>query len=212
MIKFIIFKILIIIVIFQENLLARPISYSGGSTIMQKNSSRHNSIHIHYSPSYKYSVGYKGRYFRDEKMWLNGLQLNNLVKRWNEPDSQSNIYLKSSIGNVRSGSHDDIYAFIGSAFDYETRRYYVSYENIYYKSHNNLIDNFEQDLNIGIAPYIANYGNLHSWIILQINHIPTNNNQELTYTPYLRFFKSSFLTELGYSSNNRVIFNFIKRF
>ena len=212
MIKFIFLKILIIIVIFQQNLLARPISYSGGSTIMQKNSSRHNSIHIHYSPSYKYSVGYKGQYFRDEKIWLNGLQLNNLVKRWNKPDSQSNIYLKSSIGNVRSGSRDDIYAFIGSAFDYETRRYYLSYENIYYKSHNNLINNFEQDLNIGIAPYITNYGNLHSWIILQINHIPTNNNQELTYTPYLRFFKGSFLTELGYSSNNRVIFNFIKRF
>jgi hypothetical protein len=212
MIKFIFFKILIIIVIFQQNLLARPVSYSGGSTIMQKNSSRHNSYHIHYSPSYKYSIGYKGQYFRDQKMWLNGIQLNNLVKRWNNPDSQSNIYLKSSVGNARSGSRDDIYGFIGSAFDYETRRYYISYENIYYKSHNNLINNFEQDLNFGIAPYIANYGNLHSWIILQINHIPTNNNQELTYTPYLRFFKGSFLTELGYSSNNRVIFNFIKRF
>ena len=133
---------------------------------MQKNSSRHNSYHIHYSPSYKYSIGYKGQYFRDQKMWLNGIQLNNLVKRWNKPDSQSNIYLKSSIGNARSGSRDDIYGFIGSAFDYETRRYYISYENIYYKSHNNLINNFEQDLNFGIAPYIKE--NLFNYICTSV--------------------------------------------
>ena len=50
-----------------DNLIARPISYSGGVTIMQKNNDIQNSLHIHYSPIYKYSLGYKGEYFKKKQ-------------------------------------------------------------------------------------------------------------------------------------------------
>ena len=36
---------------------ARPISYSGGSTLMAFSDNIKNSIYYHYSPSYKYSIG-----------------------------------------------------------------------------------------------------------------------------------------------------------
>ena len=59
-----------------SNVFARPVSYSGGTTIMQNNNAVKNSIHIHYSPTYKYSLGYKGEYFRRDEIALNGFQLN----------------------------------------------------------------------------------------------------------------------------------------
>ena len=201
---------------FALNVAARPISYSGGTTIMQKNGVFKNQLHIHYSPSYKYSIGYKGEYHRKDKIALNGMQLNNLLKRWNLPAAQGNIYLKSAIGNASqkiSGiSNNELYGFAGIAADFETRKYFVSYENKYYKSNGNIIGYFTQNARIGVAPYVANYGSLHSWIMIQATHTPEFSGDELVFTPLLRLFKGVHLAELGVSSNKRFLFNFIVRF
>jgi len=39
------------------NVEARPISYSGGSTMMAMSDDMKETIYYHYSPTYKYSVG-----------------------------------------------------------------------------------------------------------------------------------------------------------
>lgn len=52
-----IYKIIIFSLVFVINIDARPISYSGGSTIMYKSDSMSNSVYAHYSPTYKYSIG-----------------------------------------------------------------------------------------------------------------------------------------------------------
>ena len=39
------------------NLEARPISYSGGSTLMMFSDNMKDSIYYHFSPTYKYSIG-----------------------------------------------------------------------------------------------------------------------------------------------------------
>ena len=39
---------------------ARPISYSGGSTLMLMSDNMQDSIYYHYSPSYKFSIGIEG--------------------------------------------------------------------------------------------------------------------------------------------------------
>ena len=36
---------------------ARPISYSGGSTLMMESNDMQDSAYYHYSPTYKYSLG-----------------------------------------------------------------------------------------------------------------------------------------------------------
>ena len=38
---------------------ARPISYPGGWTVMQMNDFNSHSLHVHYTPSSKYSFGYR---------------------------------------------------------------------------------------------------------------------------------------------------------
>ena len=195
-----------------HNSFARPISYSGGTTIMQNNGAIKNSLHVHYSPSYKYSVGYKSEYFRRDQIALNGLQLNNLLKRWNLPASQGNLYLKSNIGNANKSGKNELYGFTGIAGDFETRKYFISYENRYYKSDGDILSNFEQSARIGIAPYVANYGNLHTWLMLQVSHQPEFEGDEIITTPLVRFFKGAHLAEFGVSSNKRFLFNFIMRF
>ena len=85
---------------------ARPVSYPGGLTLMLMNSGMKNSLHTHYSSTAKTSLGYKIEYWRGDEFTLNMIQMNNLIKRWNKPESQANFYLKSAIGAALSDKAD----------------------------------------------------------------------------------------------------------
>lgn len=209
--KKILFSYLTILLI-STNLAARPISYSGGKTVMQQNDEFKNSLHLHYSPNYKYSLGYKYEYHRSQKLNLHSAQLNNLVKRWNRPAAQGNIYLKSALGNAHKDSHNQLFAFTGLAADFETRKYFIAYTNKYYASRGNMLNYYEQKARIGIAPYVANYKNIHTWLMLQISEPGNITNKQIITTPIIRLFKGANLIELGFSSNKKLLFNFIARF
>jgi len=53
-------------------------------------------------------------------------------------------------------------------------------------------------LQAGIAPYIGEYGDLHTWLMLKSKK-NTLTNEWQTY-PVLKFFKGDFLIEFGYDS------------
>lgn len=169
-------------------------------------------IYLSYSPNHKYSIGYIGKYYRKNNIALNGIQLNILLKRYNLAKSQTNFYLKSLFGNIRKNFKNNLYSFIGFAANSETRRHFISYENKYYQSKDKILKYLEQSLYIGVAPYLADYGNIHSWIMLKINHITKSINDKIIYTPLIRLFKGTNLLEFGLSSNKRLLLNFIKRF
>jgi hypothetical protein len=179
---------------------------------MNMNGALKNTLHAHYSPTYKYSVGYKGEYFRKDQIALNGIQLNRLVKRWNLPAAQGNIYFKSNLGNANKSGQNELFGFAGMAGDFETRKYFISYENRYYKSDGRILDHFEQNARIGIAPYVANYGSLHTWLMLQVSHQPEFEGDEVVTTPLVRIFKGPHMAEFGVSSNKRFLLNLIARF
>ena len=124
----------------------------------------------------------------------------------------SYIYLKTNIGNANKSSINQLYGSIGMAGDFETRKYFIAYENKYYKTNGHILSSFQQNAKIGIAPYIANYGQIHSWLMLQILHQSTKNGEEMVFTPFIRVFKGMNLAELGVSSNKNILFNFIVRF
>ena len=52
-----IFFSILVTFVFICNVDARPISYSGGHTLMHFNDSMKESIYYHYSPTYKFSIG-----------------------------------------------------------------------------------------------------------------------------------------------------------
>lgn len=194
---------------------ARPVSYPGGWTVMQMNDAFSNSLHIHYSPAATYSIGYKGEYFRDGEWQFHGIQLNNLLHRWNNRDSQANLYLKTAAGVAYSdqGTFDnksEAAGFTGVAADWENRRLFTSYENrgIYA---GDMGKEFSQKARVGVAPYIGDYGDVHTWLMLQADHTPSARD-ELTITPLIRFFKGADLLEAGVNNNGKILFNFIHRF
>ena len=75
---------LITILVFLNNLIARPVSYSGGWTMMSYNDYFRNTLLTHFSPSSKYSIGYMTQYWQNQEYWINALNLNFLAKRINK--------------------------------------------------------------------------------------------------------------------------------
>ena len=192
----------------------RPVSYTGGTTVMGMNNGDMVSSHIHYSPKYFYSIGYRFEYWKDKDYVNHFLQGNYLLKRFNEPTSQANIYIKSGVGTSTylEGIKDyNRSYFISSSTDWETQRLYANYAIRYTD-----VDKIEEFLlhsgAAGFAPYIGDYGDLHSWILYTFRYNKDKNKNRLSHGPKLRFFKSVNLLEIGLNNNKELILNLIIRF
>ena len=204
-----------ITIFLKNNCQTRPISYSGGWTLMQMNDFNRHSFHAHYSPSAIYSLGYRGEYWRKKEWQFHGIQFNYLIKRINTSKSQANFYLKNAAGLALSDyenfeSKIEPSLFSGISLDWEDRQYYISYENRL--NYSPTIDNFFlQKAIVGFAPYIGKYGDLHTWFMFQVENMPKSKDK-IIYTPMLRLFKGDYLVEAGLNNHRDFMFNFIKRF
>ena len=185
------FYILFFILV-SSNVEARPISYSGGSTLMMFSDNMKDSLYYHYSPSYKYSVGIenlKDKNLRDDYSYL---RFTYLINRKNSLHSQRNLYFQSGLS---SKSGNDL--FYGIHGDWETRRWFLGFDT---KKVENRLKSYNQNhLQIGFAPYLGEYGDIHTWLMLKTKKTAIKDKRS-SY-PALKFFKGNTLLEFGY--NNR---------
>ncbi len=191
---------------------ARPVSYPDGWTLMQMNNGDFSSVHVHYSPTFQDSIGLYSERNWSEDWHFTGVQYNRLVKRWNEKDSQANLYFKTGVGQADPFGDGDIElaGFVGLGADWETRRWFTSYEGRAYDL------SFDQSVRhaarVGVAPYLGDYGDLHTWLMLQVENHPESETPT-TLTPLVRFFYDVQLLEFGYTpETERFMANWIVRF
>ena len=209
-------KILLLSILsFSSVCFARPVSYPDGWTFMTKNNSEINSAHLHYSPTFNKSLGYRIEYSKSREYTVHTLHYNYLMKRWNTRSSQANFYTKKGIGILHTDfesyeSKLKYAGYYGVSADWETRRYFASYENRAFIA-GKIDSHFSQKAKIGIAPYIGDYGDFHTWLMFEISHNPKDTDT-ITYSPIVRFFYETHLLEFGINNNNKFSFNYIKRF
>jgi len=207
------------LVLFTSPAEARPVSYPDAWTVMLRNDSYQNSAHFHYTFDSRHSVGLRLRYDRDSDFTFTGIQLNRLIKRWNKPDSQANVYGRIAIGQVfdnlddtelRLKRADDEALFFGISGDWETRRHYISASAEHWE--NGRFGEFSSfHGRLGIAPYVANTGALHTWIMVEGHHRPESRDK-VAATALLRFFKGPSLLEVGVDDQGEPLLNYIHRF
>ena len=202
---------IILFILLATSAIARPVSYPDGWTIMQYNDEVKSRAHIHYSPNAEHSIGAFAEYFHDDKITTTGMQWNYLAYRRNTKNSQANFYLKNSLGAAFAGGNTEPYISTKLSADWETRRIFTAYEaeGAYMGDFDD--GSFRQTARIGVAPYVGDYGDLHTWIMLEARHEPEAKDK-FTLTPIIRFFKGDYLAEIGISENKNVTFNWIVRF
>ena len=70
---------------------------------------------------------------------------------------------------------------------------------------------FMQKARVGFTPYIANYGQIHTWLLYELNYT-SDSEKNLKSAAILRFFKSTNLFEVGLDEDKTALLNYIKRF
>ena len=181
---------------------SRPVSWAGGSTIMYRTNSMMSSYTFHYSPTYKYSIGAEyvnDRYFNNH--FIN-LRSTYLLDRHNTKISQRNIYLTGGISTKTN--QDFSYGIHG---DWETRRLFSSFSLI--NKHTKEKDYTENEFQLGVAPYLGKYDDIHTWVMLKAKKNTINNNWEIY--PFIKLFQGDFLIEVG-SKNSHWDVHFIVRY
>ena len=188
---------------------------------MLRNDAYINSAHVHYTPDTKHSVGLRLIYDRERDFIYTGAQVNRLIKRWNTSDSQANIYGMVSAGILkdekprRLARENEAGGFISLAADWETRRYFISASAEHWER-GKYGDETQYHGRLGIAPYVAGTGALHTWIMIEGHHRPESNglrqDEKLGATAILRLFKGPNLLELGVDDQGEPMLNYICRF
>ena len=191
--------------------LAKPVSYVGGTMVMQENDETGQTLNLDYTFDPHFSAGLYAKHEIEGKEYTTvGPQLNSLIQRWNLPGAQGNIFNSSGLGVSRYQGDNEFTAWTGVLGDYETRRIFTSYEARV--MHVDNVENyFWQKARVGVAPYIANYDGLHTWLMLQVDDHPAKNDTWVV-TPLVRFFYHTTLVEAGYSSNDHLMFNWVLQF
>lgn len=190
--------------------MARPVGFADSSMAMTMNDGMEHSALAGYSPTATDYVGLRADYLREDDAWMTTVNYNRLLKRWNAPGSQANLFVTSGVGEAFQSNDQSLAGWVGMEADWENRRYYVSYENRFIAA-SAIDEQFMQRARVGIAPYIAAYDDVHTWLILQVDHRPRNRDQ-LMVTPLVRLFTTDVLGEAGISTEGDVLFNLTTQF
>ena len=190
---------------------AKPLSYVGGTMVMQENDETGHTLSLDYTFNPHFALGLYSKYeIGGNEFYMAGPQLNSLLKRWNLPDGQGNIFSMIGGGAARQGSRSQPAAWFSFLADYETRRWYFSYEpRLTYAGE--IEKSFWQRAYAGFAPYLANYDELNTWLLVKVDHHPAKVDHFVV-TPVIRFFYKTVWLEAGYSSNNHVMVNWTVQF
>jgi hypothetical protein len=190
----------------------KPLSYVGGTMVMQENDETGHTLSIDYTFDPHFALGLYSKYEinQSREFWMTGPQLNLLLKRWNLPEGQGNIFLMPGAGEARQGRRNEPAAWLTLLADYETRRLFFSYESRFMYARDIEKSGWQRSY-AGFAPYLANYDQLNTWFLIRLDHHPAKRDHFVV-TPVIRFFYKTIWLEAGYSSNNHVMVNWTVQF
>lgn len=196
------------------NAFAHPVSYKDAIGLMSYNTPQMNEILLTYSFTPHFAAA--GNYLRDGKSEFYIPRANFLLKRWNNDDSQGNIYLSGGAGYEKFNSKTYGTRLAELVADWESRKYYVYFDHLYLNRDNQ--DNIQlasrdynhSKLRAGMAPFLADYTDLNVWLILQgEKHL---NEDQIEMTQFLRFYIKNTLWEIGARFDGGWAFNYMIHF
>jgi len=195
--------------------IARPVSYAGGWTLIEDTDRQSTTGLLHYTPDASYSLGARIDWDRRDDVLFTGAQATWLAKRWFGEDYQANLYLWGAAGVAQGVGNNpneaDFGAQAGVMADWETRRLFVSYRASL-RDLGSLDKSTMQAARFGFAPYEGDTGDLHTWLMIEVDNRP-DNPEPWGVTPLVRFFYGSALFEAGWSlTDNQPLLNLQYRF
>ena len=187
------------LVFFLSVISAHPVIFKNGKVFWLTQNPNFNDIRFGVSKSSNWLIG--GRFLEDRKSNETFALINNnfLAKRWNNRNSQANLYLLSSIGLNTKNSKS--MGTVGIHMDWEDRRFMVMEMLEYYSHSSALVSNTRFAFN----PYIVDYSKASTWLIAHYRIEYSNDKYSYMFFPVIRLFKKNYLFEIGFNRGNSIL-------
>ncbi len=189
--------------IFTSLALAHPVTFEGGSMPYYEFKGDNHSVHFNHSFSNRFALGAHLNSIQDknkERLYYYSPTANFQIKRWNNPDSQANIYLLGGPA-FEAGNKG---ALVGYQLDWEDRRFYTATEGHFYEMSGST-DHSLMKFRAGVAPYIAPFDGFHTFLILEAQREGFKSEEEWSFGPVARFFYDAYLAEIGVDNDGEMM-------
>ena len=190
------FRIFFTLIILLSSVSAHPVIFKNGKVFWITQNPSFNDIRLGVSKTNSWLIG--GRLLEDRNSNETFALVNNnyLAKRWNNRNSQANLYLLSSVGlNTRNSKS---MGTIGIHGDWEDRRFMVM-QMIEHFSHNSAL---VSNTRLAYSPYTVDYSKTSTWLIAHYRIEYNDNQYSYMFFPVIRLFKKNYLFEIGYNGND----------
>lgn len=129
-----------------------------------------------------------------------------LLKRWNLPDAQANVWFIGGIGSVRGNDFAGTKTMLapGIQVDYETTRIYASAFGRLYRAP--ALNHDFLSVRAGFSFYEVDYDELQPWFILEARRM-RGLSDKTEITPMLRVIHNRYFVELGVSNSRQARVN-----
>ena len=187
------------LVFFLSVISAHPVIFKNGKVFWLTQNPNFNDIRFGVSKSSNWLIG--GRFLEDRKSNETFALINNnfLAKRWNNRNSQANLYLLSSVGLNTKNSKS--MGTVGLHMDWEDRRFMVMEMLEYYSHCSALVSNTRFAFN----PFIVDYSKTSTWLIAHYRIEYSNDKYSYMFFPVVRLFKKNYLFEIGFYRGNSIL-------
>jgi hypothetical protein len=196
---------------------AKPSAYADGWSLMgEYGAGTMTEGQLFYAPTHWLSVGGGWVEFEEEDERFDRriayARANVLLKRWNLPRAQGNLFAWGGAGRARGSDFAGTTTTANAGFqaDYETRRVYASLRSdLHYGRHfSHRVDTVQ----LGWAPYAHDYESLASWLVLQVRDYTGGLYEGVEPALLVRLFKGPAWIEAGATLDGHlqamVMFNF----
>ena len=134
-----------------------------------------------------------------------------LLKRWNLPHAQANVWFVGGIGVVRGNdfSGSRTIATPGLQVDYETTRVYASALGRFYRARD--INHDYAGARLGFSFYEVDYDEVQPWLVVEARRM-RGLSDKTEITPMLRLIHNRYFAEAGVNNAGQLRFNFMLTF
>ena len=173
---------------------------------------------INYAITPRDALGVSATYMRaDDKSKSRSLEevtYTRLLKRWNAPHAQANLWFQGGIGALQgedklvgeNRDFDKVMITPGVQFDYETTRIYFQAAHRLYRATD--INHDYTSLRAGFSFYESDYDKTQPWLILEARNM-NGLSEKIEITPMLRLINKNFFVEAGVNNSREPRFNFM---
>jgi hypothetical protein len=187
--------------------LAHPVAYQGSVGIMGYHSPGMSDMELNYSIRHWIAPSVQTMRFTEGTSRPDFVlgKINLLAYRKNGADYQGNVYLHAGGGHSLLSRRGVYHG--GITADIEDRRlYFLTQWDVTRSSAGT--EAWFWKVRGGFAPYIGQFEDLHSWLILEANR-KNLGDKRIELVPTLRFFYQNVLWEVGASLKGEIHFNYI---